>query len=149
MIHLKILILHRLLIKKESETKNKMCRGVRGCCKYTSEHVKICSQRKFEPDTTATCQHSMKINSLVAQPGIGPFGLQRHPHPALMELPDHISQQGQSNHQSRTGQSWRPKVQRPTTKTKACWVVGSLDSREEPSLYINLFQTHKSALSIC
>lgn len=137
--------------------KNKMCRGARGCC--NGNYTLLANTSKFvhsaslslgnKTDTTTTRQRGLKISSLAAQPGIGPFGLQRHPRPALMELPDHISQQGQFNQQSRTGQSWQPKVQRPTTKTKACCVVGCLDSREEPSLYINLFQTHKSASSIC
>lgn len=77
------------------------------------------------------------------------FALQQHPVQALMELSDHISQQGQCSQQSRTGQSWWPRAQRPTIKTKACCVVGSLESREEPSLHINLFETQKLAASIC
>lgn len=81
------------------------------------------------------------------QPGIGPFALQRHPVQALMELTDHISQQGRCSQQSRTGQSWWPGAQRPTIKTKARCVAGSLESREEPSLHINLFQTQKLASS--
>lgn len=67
-------------------------------------------------------------------PQTGPSALVQ----ALMELTDHISQQGRRSQQSRTGQSWWPTAQRPVQRDQSslcCW---------QPGEQGGTFTTHKA-----
>lgn len=149
--------LHNPLLSNMSNLFNVQCELVRepgkqGCDTTTTrQRGRIPNSRTNGASDSPPSNQSLEISSWVVQPRIGPFGLQQHPVQALMELTDHISQQGQCSQQSRTRQSWWPRAQRPTIKPIACCAVGiweSRQSKEEPSLQTSFQCTTKLQKSV-